>query len=54
MKNRSRWLLNPNQRNDAEGGRGMLLVDRLADRWGAEPRPVGKRVWFELSLDQSA
>jgi anti-sigma regulatory factor (Ser/Thr protein kinase) len=35
---------------DAEGGRGLLLVDRLADRWGAEPLPVGKRVWFELSL----
>ncbi|MCU1673197.1 MAG: hypothetical protein JWN77_1310 [Frankiales bacterium] len=35
---------------DAEGGRGMLLVDRLSDRWGVEPLPVGKRVWFELSL----
>jgi serine phosphatase RsbU (regulator of sigma subunit)/anti-sigma regulatory factor (Ser/Thr protein kinase) len=46
-------VLVANPRHDAEGGRGMLLVDRLADRWGAEPLPVGKRVWFELSLDQA-
>jgi anti-sigma regulatory factor (Ser/Thr protein kinase) len=46
-------VLVANPRHDAEGGRGMLLVDRLADRWGAEPLPVGKRVWFELSLDRS-
>ncbi len=36
---------------DAEGGRGMLLVDRLADRWGSDRLPAGKRVWFELSLN---
>jgi anti-sigma regulatory factor (Ser/Thr protein kinase) len=31
-------------------GRGLLIVDRLADRWGARPRhrPPGKIVWFEL------
>lgn len=46
-------VLNATPRHDAEGGRGMLLIDRLADRWGAEPLPVGKRVWFELSLDQA-
>ncbi len=38
-------------RGDAESGRGILLIDRLADRWGHEPLPTGKRVWFELSLD---
>ena len=43
----------PDPRPDAEGGRGMLLVDRLADRWGAEALPTGKRVWFELSLDSA-
>jgi hypothetical protein len=43
-----------NLRPDAEGGRGMLLIQRLADRWGAEPLPTGKRVWFELSLDRSS
>lgn len=36
---------------DAESGRGLLLVDAVADKWGwcptAEP---GKVVWAELSL----
>ncbi|CAL9501825.1 hypothetical protein SUDANB145_03437 [Streptomyces sp. enrichment culture] len=32
-------------------GRGLLLVDALAVRWGSAPRrPVGKTVWAELSL----
>ena len=29
-------------------GRGVLLVDRLAARWGVEPQRSGKLVWFEL------
>ena len=29
-------------------GRGMLMVDALSARWGAEPTADGKRVWFEL------
>jgi len=37
----------------AQGGRGMLLVDQLADNWGTESIPDGKLVWFELSLGQS-
>lgn len=32
----------------AESGRGMSLIDRTADKWGAEPTPTGKEVWFEL------
>ncbi len=32
----------------ADGGRGMLLVETLASRWGIDRRPGGKRVWFEL------
>ncbi len=33
---------------DALGGRGLLIVDRVATRWGVETgRPT--RVWFELS-----
>ncbi|WP_302622452.1 ATP-binding protein [Streptomyces sp. WMMB 322] len=36
---------------DAESGRGLLLVDSLAHRWGVSPRdPSGKTVWAELSL----
>ena len=31
-------------------GRGLLLLDHLAKRWGVEPDPVtrGKVVWFEV------
>ncbi|MFG2875950.1 ATP-binding protein [Streptomyces sp. NPDC048337] len=31
----------------AEGGRGLLLVEAVTDRWGTEPSPTGKTVWFE-------
>ncbi|WP_321162690.1 ATP-binding protein [Streptomyces sp. SHP 1-2] len=36
----------------AEGGRGLLLVSRLAARWGWHPRPEGpgKTVWAEYAL----
>jgi anti-sigma regulatory factor (Ser/Thr protein kinase) len=33
---------------DALDGRGLALVDALADRWGVEERPIGKAVWFEV------
>ncbi len=29
-------------------GRGLMMVDRMAARWGAEATPTGKVVWFEL------
>jgi anti-sigma regulatory factor (Ser/Thr protein kinase) len=29
-------------------GRGVVLLDAVADDWGAEPTPSGKTVWFEL------
>ena len=32
-------------------GRGLLLVTTLADRWGLEPCPDGKAVWFELDRE---
>jgi anti-sigma regulatory factor (Ser/Thr protein kinase) len=32
----------------AEDGRGVELVDALADRWGSEPRRGGKVIWCEL------
>ncbi|MEU5096154.1 ATP-binding protein [Streptomyces sp. NPDC020996] len=40
-------LLNANA--DSEGGRGMALVDALADRWGVQLRPDGKATWCELA-----
>jgi hypothetical protein len=29
-------------------GRGLMLVEYLAARWGVSTRKMGKRVWFEL------
>lgn len=34
---------------DALSGRGLAIVDAVADRWGIQPTSTGKRVWFELS-----
>lgn len=40
----------PRQARDLdEGGRGLALLDALAQRWGTDARPDGKTVWFELS-----
>lgn len=33
----------------AESGRGLLIVDALADRWGNSPSGRGKTVWFEVA-----
>ncbi|MCF4139385.1 ATP-binding protein [Streptomyces sp. Tue 6430] len=36
---------------DAESGRGLLLVEALADRWGVKLGPVPRKtVWAELDL----
>ena len=34
---------------DDSNGRGLLLVDAMADSWGWAETETGKRVWFELS-----
>ncbi|MEV5950226.1 ATP-binding protein [Streptomyces sp. NPDC051993] len=37
--------------DDAESGRGLLLVQTLADHWGTTPGPSPqKTVWVQLSL----
>ncbi|MGW7237683.1 ATP-binding protein [Streptomyces sp. NPDC054804] len=36
---------------DGTHGRGMVLVDSLADAWGVQPHEVGKSVWFELDAE---
>ncbi|WP_037671324.1 ATP-binding protein, partial [Streptomyces afghaniensis] len=37
--------------HDPESGRGLLIVDALADRWGVTPGlPPRKTVWAELTL----
>lgn len=33
-------------------GRGLLLVEELASRWGAHPTEGGKVVWFEVGDDE--
>lgn len=33
---------------DATNGRGLALVDGLADRWGWSPEGAGKRIWCEV------
>ncbi|MGW3623725.1 ATP-binding SpoIIE family protein phosphatase [Streptomyces sp. NPDC000880] len=32
----------------ASSGRGLLLMEVLADAWGVDPRGEGKSIWFEL------
>lgn len=32
--------------DDSTTGRGLRLVERLADTWGAAPTATGKEVWF--------
>ncbi len=32
----------------AASGRGLLILDSLADEWGVEPSAQGKTVWFAL------
>ncbi|MCX4776433.1 SpoIIE family protein phosphatase [Streptomyces sp. NBC_01264] len=38
----------------AVSGRGLMLVDRLADAWGVEPRGGGKCVWCEFAVQDPA
>ncbi|GAA2814716.1 ATP-binding protein [Streptomyces showdoensis] len=35
--------------DDGTHGRGLVLVQALADSWGVENRGMGKVVWFELN-----
>lgn len=35
---------------DAESGRGLVIVDALSDRWGATASAYGKCLWAELDV----
>ncbi|MET9385192.1 ATP-binding protein [Streptomyces sp. NPDC002928] len=37
--------------DDGTHGRGLVLVQSLADAWGVQPHGVGKAVWFELDAE---
>ncbi|MFJ6724882.1 ATP-binding protein [Streptomyces sp. NPDC091281] len=66
MKRRRGWLrievrdpsrglpcLMPVQELDVSG-RGLFLVDKLADRWGVDLLPRGKTTWFEMRVADRA
>ncbi|MBT2508881.1 ATP-binding protein [Streptomyces sp. ISL-98] len=36
--------------DDGTNGRGLVLVQALADAWGVKAHGVGKAVWFELDM----
>jgi anti-sigma regulatory factor (Ser/Thr protein kinase) len=35
---------------EAEGGRGIMLVDAMSSSWGVENVPRGKLVWAEIAI----
>ncbi|MEV0881550.1 ATP-binding protein [Micromonospora echinofusca] len=35
---------------EAVGGRGLWLIDTMAEAWGCAPQPPGKVVWCEVLL----
>ncbi|MDT0306918.1 ATP-binding protein [Streptomyces sp. DSM 44917] len=40
----------PVREMDVLTGRGLFLVDTLADRWGVDLLPQGKTTWFEMRV----
>lgn len=38
---------------DRNGGRGLVLVDRLSSSWGVQTEADHKSVWAELALDSA-
>ncbi|MYW19631.1 ATP-binding protein [Streptomyces sp. SID2955] len=38
---------------DAEGGRGLALVEALADAWGCRQEPYTKCVWARFTLTET-
>ncbi|MFG2680932.1 ATP-binding protein [Streptomyces sp. NPDC048392] len=39
------------QVEESTNGRGLVLVESLADDWGVRPCGAGKSVWFELGTE---
>lgn len=35
-------------------GRGLLILDEMADRWGFSPESSGKTVWFEIERPRTS
>jgi anti-sigma regulatory factor (Ser/Thr protein kinase) len=51
-KDRSVPDMNKKPSVEDEGGRGLLLVDKLSHQWGYERFPHGKVVWAELLVPE--
>ncbi|MEU4173304.1 ATP-binding SpoIIE family protein phosphatase [Streptomyces sp. NPDC026665] len=43
----------PRAEDQAEGGRGLVIVSALASSWGNSPNGRGKTVWFTLPMAES-
>ncbi|MER6999074.1 ATP-binding protein [Streptomyces sp. NPDC000410] len=43
----------PDASDDCTHGRGLVLVQSLADAWGVRAQEAGKVVWFELDGGQA-
>lgn len=46
------WLIARSPNADDETGRGLLMLDAVARRWGVWLTPAGKTVWCECSRDR--
>ncbi|MFG2224566.1 ATP-binding protein [Streptomyces sp. NPDC048644] len=44
-------VVNEKVEEDEECGRGLMLVDVLADGWGVERHVIGKTVWVEVAVE---
>jgi anti-sigma regulatory factor (Ser/Thr protein kinase) len=53
VADRGRRFLDVNKRRRKHHGRGLMIVDRLADRWGTE-RGSQTKVWAEMPLRSTA
>jgi anti-sigma regulatory factor (Ser/Thr protein kinase) len=42
-----------NPRPDMPGGRGLELVEKMSQSWGIDMLDRGKRIWFEVELDEA-
>jgi anti-sigma regulatory factor (Ser/Thr protein kinase) len=42
----------PSASGDDPGGWGLVLLDRIADRWGVSLEPAGTCVWFEIDFER--
>jgi anti-sigma regulatory factor (Ser/Thr protein kinase) len=41
----------PGEDLEADSGRGLLIVERLASSWGSAPEVLGKTIWADIPLD---